>query len=105
MTEQLSEKEEREVMPGFRGRFIHSETMTFAFWDIDKDSVLPEHQHPHEQVAIVQSGAFELTIDGITGVYENSKIAVIPSGAVHSGRALTDCKILDVFSPPREDFM
>jgi hypothetical protein len=32
-------------------------------------------------------------------------VGIIPPNAVHSGRALTDCKILDVFSPVREDYI
>ena len=34
----------------------------------------------------------------------NGEVAVIPSGAVHSGRALTQCRFLDVFHPVREDY-
>jgi len=39
------------LIPGFNVRFVHSENMTFAFWDIKAGSLLPEHAHPHEQVA------------------------------------------------------
>jgi unsaturated pyranuronate lyase len=105
MIEQLAGIEEREIMPGFKGRFVHSETMTFAFWHIEKGSLLQEHSHPHEQVAIVQTGSFELTINGSTDVYSKGKIAIIPPNTIHSGRAITECSILDIFSPRREDFM
>ena len=101
---QLEDIEQKEILPGFKVRFVHSQHMTFAFWDIDAGSELPEHSHHHEQVAIVESGEFELTIGGDTQVYSKGKVAVIPSNAPHSGRALTDCKILDVFSPVREDY-
>ena len=104
MTEEIKDATEKEVMPGFRGRFIHSGKMTFAFWEIEEGSTLPEHSHPHEQVAIVNEGRFELTIAGETNVYENGRVAIIPSNAVHSGKAITDCKILDVFAPVREDY-
>ena len=91
-------------MPGFLGRFLHSERMTLAFWELPAGRELPEHSHPHEQVLVQRSGRFEITIDGETTVVEPGDCVVIPSGAVHSGRTLTDCEILDVFAPVREDY-
>ena len=93
-----------EVMPGFSGRFVHTERMTFAFWELPAGRELAEHSHPHEQVLIQRSGRFEITIDGETVVAEEGDCVVIPPGAPHSGRALTDCRILDVFAPVREDY-
>ena len=94
----------RELLPGFRGKFEHGNNMTIGFWEIDKDAKLPEHSHEHEQIATVYQGRFELTIDGESRVLEPGMTAVIPSNAVHSGRALTDCQLTDVFSPVREDY-
>ena len=96
--------EPKEIMPGFVGRFIHTETMTFAYWEIKKGSQLPEHSHEHEQVANVLEGTFELTIDGETRQLSSGMPATIPSNAVHSGYAVSDCRILDVFHPVREDY-
>ena len=45
-----SKQKPREVIPGFVGRFLHSDTMTFALWEIAAGARLPEHAHPHEQV-------------------------------------------------------
>lgn len=78
--------------------------MTFAFWVIKKGSSLPEHSHVHEQVANMLEGEFELTIDGVTQVLRPGSVASIPSHVRHAGRAITDCRILDVFSPVREDY-
>ena len=100
----LSEFAEKEFLPGFHGKMIHTDRMTLAFWEIKSESVLPEHSHPHEQVANVLEGTFELTIEGETQVLNPGMAAVIPSNAKHSGRALTDCRILDVFQPVREDY-
>jgi quercetin dioxygenase-like cupin family protein len=94
----------REVIPGFEGRFIHSERATLVYWHGRKDALLPEHRHPHEQIANILKGRFELTIDGMLHELAAGDVAVIPPGALHSGKALTDCEILDVFSPVREDY-
>ena len=101
---QLDKNLQKELIPGFKANFVTSENMTFAYWDIQKGSVLPEHSHPHEQVANVIKGKFELTVDGESKVLEPGMVAVIPSNAVHSGKAITDCRIIDVFYPVREEY-
>lgn len=95
----------QEPIPGFKVRFVHSNKMTFAHWEIDANSILQEHSHPHEQVANVIQGEFELTIEGKTKVLKSGEIAIIPENAVHSGRAITFCKIIDTFYPIRKDYL
>lgn len=104
MTTDISTIEPKELIPGFKGRFVHSENATIVFWDIAAGSVLPLHSHFHEQVTHVLEGRFELSIDGDTRVYENGLVAIIPGHVPHEGRALTDCKIIDVFCPVREEY-
>ncbi len=54
---------EKEIVPGYRARFVHGDNLTLAYWDVDPGAELPEHSHPHEQVANVLEGKFELTVD------------------------------------------
>ncbi|MHB8910178.1 MAG: cupin domain-containing protein [Syntrophales bacterium] len=100
----LSDIEEREIVKGFRARFVHSDRMTNAYWSVTAGATLPEHAHPHEQVTNVIRGRFEMTVDNETQTVEAGIAVVIPSGVKHRGRAVTDCFILDVFSPVREDY-
>jgi len=100
----LKEIEEKEIVPGYRAKFVHSENMTLAYWDVDPGAALPEHSHPHEQIANVLEGRFELTVDGEPLVLEPGMVAVIPGGVPHSGKALTPCRLLDAFYPLREDY-
>ncbi len=104
MFKDLSQKEYKEIVSGLHAKFVHSENMTVAMWKIDKGAELPEHKHPHEQIAIVIEGEFELTISEKIKKVTNGIVAVIPPNAVHKGRAITDCKIIDVFYPVREDY-
>ena len=100
----LDAVETREPMPGWPVRVVHSATMTFAHWTIDAGAALPEHSHPHEQVATILEGELELTIGGETQVLRPGIVGIIPPNAVHSGRALTPCRIIDAFHPIREDY-
>ncbi|GBD88889.1 bacilysin biosynthesis protein BacB [bacterium BMS3Abin03] len=97
--------EKKELLPGYKVRFVHSDNLTIAFWDVKAGSKLPAHSHVHEQVSQIIEGEFELTVDGNTFVLKQGKVAIIPSNVEHSGKAITDCKIVDTFYPLREDYM
>ena len=94
----------KEVFPGFHGRFVHTGQTTLAFWEIEKDAGIPEHSHFHEQIMKVEEGQFELTLNGETRIYEPGTLLVIPGNTPHWGRAITPCKILDIFIPERQDY-
>ena len=94
----------REIVPGFHGKFAHTDHLTFAHWSIEAGSVLPEHAHPHEQITCVLEGRLEMTVGGETRVLEAGMVAAIAAGVTHSGRALTACRVVDAFSPARDDY-
>ncbi len=94
----------KEIVPGYSAKFIHTDHMTFSFFDVKAGAALPEHSHPHEQVAQVLEGEFELTVEGKPFRLLPGTVFVIPSNIKHSGLAITDCKLLDVFNPVREDY-
>ena len=92
-------------MDGFRGRMVHTRDLTIAFWEIDKNSILPLHKHINTQTSHVVSGKLELTIGGLTKVLNAGELVVINSNELHSGKALTPCYVIDTFSPPRKDYI
>jgi quercetin dioxygenase-like cupin family protein len=94
----------KEVVPGFHGRFIHSANMTIAYWDIKAGHSVPLHHHVHEMIVNVISGKLALTVDGETKVLEPGMVVVIPSNVPHTATGVTDCSIIDVFSPVRSDY-
>lgn len=101
---EITDVEERELIPGTRVRFVHSDRMTVAYWHFDPNIELPEHSHPHDQITNIIEGEFELTVDGTPEILSAGHYRVIPPGAVHSGRSITTCKIIDAFSPVRDDY-
>jgi quercetin dioxygenase-like cupin family protein len=100
----ISELPSRELLPGFHGRFIHSKNITIAHWNIRAGHSIPLHQHVHEMIVNVISGKLELTIDGETRVLEAGMAAIIPSQVPHRAAGITDCYVIDVFYPVREDY-
>lgn len=100
----LTQIDANEIVPGFHGKMIHTDSMTFAYWDVSAGAMLPAHQHPHEQVLNMLEGEFELTLDGVAHRLTAGDVLPIPGNVPHSGMAITDCRILDVFSPARDDY-
>ena len=104
MQKVISDIKERELAKGIRGRYFHTSSNTIGYVDIDKGAILPAHSHIHEQTTQILEGQLEMTIGGVTQILEPGVITLIPSNVVHSARALTDCKVMDFFSPVREDY-
>ncbi len=101
---ELSKIESKEIIPGYSARFIHTDNVSVAYWEIEAGAVMPEHSHPHEQIATVTEGTFSLTVDGEERLLTPGQVAVIASGISHGGRAITACRIMDVFHPVRDDY-
>jgi len=100
----LTDLETREIIPGFRAKFIHTDNITLTYWDITSGASLPEHSHPNEQVSSLIEGEFILIVGKKTHHLKPGSVMVIPPDVPHSGQALTDCRIIDVFYPKREDY-
>lgn len=92
------------IVAGYDAKFVHTAGMTFSFLEVKAGASLPAHSHVHEQVSQILEGTFQLIVDGEKIVFGPGTLVVIPSNAVHEGLAITDCKIMDVFNPVREDY-
>lgn len=71
----------------------------------EKGAVGEAHSHPHIQCSYVESGEFELTIDGDVRKLTAGDSFLVPTNVVHGAVALTDGVLIDVFTPMREDFL
>ena len=100
----LSQIAPKEIIPGYHGKLIHAQNMSLAFWDVEEGAVVPQHSHINEQIMQVLEGKFEFTVAGVTKVYEPNELVVIPGHTPHGGKAITACKLMDVFSPVREEY-
>lgn len=94
----------KEIVPGITGRYVHGDKQTFGYVEIGKGSLLPEHHHIHEQITYILEGQLNMIIGGEPCPLTAGMYHVIPSNMPHSAIAITDCKVIDTFSPPREDY-
>jgi mannose-6-phosphate isomerase-like protein (cupin superfamily) len=90
-------------LPGWSGRFFHSDKMTFAYWDIAAGAQdLHEHHHPQEEVWHVIEGAVLLKVGGEEQRVGAGAAAVVPSNAPHAVRVLGSCRAIVVDCPVRD---
>ena len=101
----LNAIEAKSFFPGVKGKFIHGDSLSWAFWMIDAGAEVPRHQHVHEQMMHVVSGRFEFDVEGEKRICEAGEIVCIPSNQWHYGKAITDCVLMDVFTPVREEYL
>ena len=89
-------------------RLISSERMMIAHVYLKKGADVPRHQHENEQITYILEGAlrFKLGANGEREVTVRAgEVLVIPSNLPHSAHALEDTLDVDVFNPPRQDWL
>ncbi len=72
---------------------------------LKKGCIVPEHSHPNEQVTFILEGALKFWIDGRVIVVNKGETLTIPPNMPHQAEAMEDTVDLDVFYPPRADWM
>ena len=95
--EKLNDQIDREMVVG--------DKLMLARVFLKKGAHVPLHHHPNEQVTYILEGALKFAIDGREIVVRAGEVLCIPSGMPHEAWALEDTLDLDVFDPPREDWL
>lgn len=97
-------REVKQLLPGIQIRTFWGENVMLSLVDLDAETILPAHSHPHEQGGYVLEGELTFNIGGEIRLVRSGEIFLIPGGVEHSvkvGPAHT--KVLDIFSPVRDD--
>ena len=94
----------KELVPGITGYYVHGEKSSFGYLELKKGSKVPLHSHINEQITYIIEGQLDMVIDGISCPLTAGMYHIIPSNVLHSAVAITDCKVIDVFAPAREDY-
>ncbi len=94
------------VAPGNRRRVLVSRPelmqVEFAF---DAGAIGALHSHPHVQSSYVAEGRFDVTIDAQTTTIGQGGSFIVPPNVVHGVKALTAGRLIDCFTPRRDDFL
>lgn len=82
---------------------VTDEAMLCHFF-LEAGSQVPEHAHMNDQVGYLISGKLKMTIGDETRILQAGDSYAIPGGIVHQADVLEDSRLIDVFSPPRDDY-
>lgn len=93
-----------ERLPGWHGRYFHSPSMTFAYYDFERGSSIHEHFHPEEEVWQVIEGELEITVEGAPQIVRGGMAVIVLGNVRHSVKALTDGRAIVVDHPARPEF-
>lgn len=89
-------------------RLITGERMMIAQVLLKKDCVVPKHQHENEQISYVVSGSLRFLLGEEQDqevIVRAGEVLVIPSNLPHCAIALEDTVDVDIFCPPRQDWL
>jgi unsaturated pyranuronate lyase len=95
--ERITDKMSRRMMSGKQGMIV--------WWSAKAGAHAAAHNHPHEQLVWMLKGRMEFRIGSERREMVAGDVAVVPGGIEHEAWFTDDTEVVDVFSPPREDFL
>ena len=94
-----------EMLPGVTRRAVWLEGVMMTFYEFEPDTVVPSHDHPHEQISYVVEGRLEFALGQETREIGPGEGVCVPSGIPHSARVLGGrAVVLDAWHPVREEY-
>jgi quercetin dioxygenase-like cupin family protein len=100
-----SKVERERLNPLIDREMLYGEKVMLARVLMKKGAHVPLHQHHNEQVTYILEGALKFAIAGKDIVVHAGEVLCIPPNMPHEAWALEDTVDLDVFTPPREDWL
>ena len=97
--------EREELNPLLQRQMIVGKDVMVARMALKKGCVVPLHHHSNEQVSCMLEGSLKFSIEGKDIVLRAGEVLAIPPHVPHAAEAVEDCVALDVFHPPRKDWI
>jgi quercetin dioxygenase-like cupin family protein len=94
-----------DLNPLLQRQFVVGQEIMLARVLLKKGCIVPEHSHHNEQLTYILEGALKFWIDGREIVVHAGETLCIPSNMPHKAEAMEDTVDLDVFAPPRADWI
>ena len=94
-----------DLNPLLQRQFVVGQEIMMARVLLKKGCIVPEHSHYNEQLTYILDGALKFWIDGKEIVVHSGEVLCIPAHMPHKAEALEDTVDLDVFNPPRADWI
>ena len=94
-----------DLNPLLKRQFVVGQEIMLARVLLDKGCIVPEHSHHNEQLTYIVEGALKFWIDGKEIVVRAGEVLCIPANMPHKAEALEYTVDLDVFTPPRADWI
>ena len=94
-----------DLKPLLQRQFVVGQEIMLARVLLRKGCIVPLHSHHNEQLTYILEGALKFWIDGKEIVVNAGEVLCIPSNMPHQAEALADTVDLDVFAPPRADWI
>lgn len=101
----LDQVPEEQVTPLISRRVVTGEKEMVVFWRMKAGARAAPHRHPHEQIFWVLSGRMEFRLGDQHRTCGPGDLGVIPPGVEHEAQFPEDTEVIDIFAPPREDFL
>lgn len=95
--EQVADKITRRMVAGAQGMVV--------WWEMEAGAHVAAHSHPHEQIVWMRKGRMEVRLGDKRRMCGPGDLAVIPGGVEHEVWIHEDTDVIDIFAPPREDFL
>ena len=96
---------DEQLNPLLTRKLITGDRVMLSELVLKKGCVVPAHHHENEQVSYIISGSLRFEVNGEEIILRAGEVLHIPSNVVHSAVALEDTLDLDIFSPPRQDWL
>ncbi|MEM1126870.1 MAG: cupin domain-containing protein [Bacteroidota bacterium] len=102
-----ADMEAEPVTPLIDRRLVTGTQTMMAYLNLKKGCVVPWHHHENEQITYVLEGALRFFVgeDREEVIVRAGEVLHLPSNVPHEAHALEDTIDLDVFSPPRQDWL
>jgi quercetin dioxygenase-like cupin family protein len=95
-----------EICPGISRQTIASgKTMYQMVASLAAGSKMPPHQHTQEQIVHILEGRMRLIVEGVPHELSTGDSFYLASNIPHGVETLMETRVLDTFSPPRDDYL